>query len=95
VPGGHGIATALLAAAAVAIGVWLVRRPPRTAASAAIVSAWGLLVAIMLISATRFGYLLYPIAYACWAPALRDADYPVARREDSEMISAEAPSPAA
>jgi hypothetical protein len=35
------------------------------------VSACGLLVAILLISATRFGYLLYPVAYACWIPALR------------------------
>lgn len=93
-PAGHQIATALLGVAAVAIGVWLVRRPPRTAERAAIISASGLLIAILLISATRFGYLLYPIAYACWTPVLRDADYPAARLEDSGMTSAEAPSPA-
>ena len=71
VPGGKAIATALLLLAAVAIGGWLLRRPPRTAAAAAIVSAWGLLAAIALIPSTRFGYLLYPVAYAVWAPALR------------------------
>lgn len=71
VPGGGTIATGLLVLAAVAIGVWLVRRPPRDAGQAAAVSAWGLLGAILLIPSTRFGYLLYPVAYACWVPALR------------------------
>jgi Glycosyltransferase family 87 len=71
VPGGKIIATLLLVVAAIAIGLWLLRRPPRTASAAATVSAWGLIVAIMLIPATRFGYLLYPVAYAVWAAALR------------------------
>jgi len=70
-PGGRHIATALLLVAGAVIGVYLIRRPPRTASAAAAVSACGLLVAILLISATRFGYLLYPVAYACWIPALR------------------------
>jgi hypothetical protein len=70
VPDGHAIAIALLLVAGAAIGIWLARRPPRTAASAAAVSAWGLLAAILLMPATRFGYLLYPIAYAVWAAAL-------------------------
>ena len=56
---------------ALSIGVYLIRRPPRTASAAAAVSACGLLVAILLISATRFGYLLYPVAYACWIAAFR------------------------
>ena len=73
VPGGHAIATLALCVGAVWIGVWLVRRPPSTAAAAAAVSAWGLLTAILLIPATRFGYLLYPVAYACWAPAFERA----------------------
>jgi hypothetical protein len=71
VPGGRAIAAGLLAAAAIGIGVWLARRPPRDAAQAALVCATGLLAAILLIPATRFGYLLYPAAYALWAPALR------------------------
>jgi hypothetical protein len=70
VPGGKVIATVLLVLAGVAIGTWLLRRPPRSASAAAIVSAWGLLAAILLIPASRFGYLLYPAAYAVWAAAL-------------------------
>lgn len=70
-PSGKEIATALLVLAAITIGGWLLIRPPRTAAAAAVVSAWGLLAAIALIPASRFGYLLYPAAYAVWAAALR------------------------
>jgi len=70
-PGGHAIAGARLALAGLAIAVWLVRRPPRDAAGAAVVCAIGLLAATLLMPATRFGYLLYPIAYAVWVPALR------------------------
>jgi len=81
VPAGGTIATALLLLAALAIGVWLIRRPPPDAGAAATVSAWGLLVAILLIPATRFGYLLYPAAYAVWAPALRRADRSTADAE--------------
>ncbi|GAA4678257.1 glycosyltransferase 87 family protein [Phytohabitans rumicis] len=70
-PGGRVIAGALLAAAGVAIAVWLARRPPRTAAAATIVCGYGLLAAILLMPSTRFGYLLYPVAFLAWAPALR------------------------
>jgi hypothetical protein len=47
-----------------------VRRPPRTATTAALISGWGMLAAILLLPTTRFGYLLYPIAFLAWAPAL-------------------------
>jgi hypothetical protein len=67
VPGGRAIAGALLVAAAVGLGIWLLRRPPNTAGEAATVCAVGLLLAILLMPATRFGYLLYPAAYAVWA----------------------------
>ncbi|HEY2675193.1 MAG TPA: glycosyltransferase 87 family protein [Rugosimonospora sp.] len=70
-PGGHTIAAALLVLAGLAIAGWLLRHPPRDAGTAALVCAAGLLTAILLMPATRFGYLLYPIAYAVWAPALR------------------------
>lgn len=70
-PGGSSIATGLLILAAIAVTVGLVLRPPRDAGAAAAVAAGGLLVAILLIPSTRFGYLLYPVAYACWSPALR------------------------
>lgn len=70
VPGGRAIATALLLAAGVAIAVGLWRRPPRTAAAASMICAYGLLAAMLLLPSTRFGYLLYPIAFAVWTPAL-------------------------
>jgi len=69
-PGGRFIAIALLATVAVVIGVRLLRRPPRTATTAALISGWGMLAAILLLPTTRFGYLLYPIAFLVWAPAL-------------------------
>jgi hypothetical protein len=67
VPGGPTIALGLLVASGLAIAVWLVRRPMRGAADAALVSAVGLTAAIVLNPTTRFGYLLYPVAYvAAW-----------------------------
>jgi hypothetical protein len=70
-PAGRAIAAGLLVVTGLAIGWWLLRRPPRDAASAALICAVGLLAATLLMPATRFGYLLYPAAYAVWAPALR------------------------
>jgi hypothetical protein len=70
VPGGRVIALTLLLLAGVAIAVHLVVRPPRTVAAAAAVCAVGLLTATLLLPATRFGYLLYPAAFAVWAAAL-------------------------
>ncbi|HEY6593333.1 MAG TPA: glycosyltransferase 87 family protein [Asanoa sp.] len=69
-PGGKIIALGLLAAAALSVAVWLVRRPPRTAGDASLVSGYGLLAMLLLLPSTRFGYLLYPIALFAWAPAL-------------------------
>ena len=78
---GRTIALSLLVAAGLAIGVWLLRRPPKTTGSAALVVALGLTAAIMLIPSTRFGYLLYPAAFAAlwWAlrqPAAEAPDQP-------------------
>jgi hypothetical protein len=70
-PGGRYIAAVLLVAVAAAIGVRLLRHPPRTATGAAVLSGCGLLAAILLMPTTRFGYLLYPAAFLVWAPALR------------------------
>ncbi len=72
IPGGRILAAVLLAAAGLVIAVVLLRRPPRTAAAAAFFCAYGLLAAILLMPSTRFGYLLYPIAFLVWAPALRE-----------------------
>jgi hypothetical protein len=70
VPGGRAIAAALLVATGLVIGWWLLRRPPRDAAAAALICAYGLTAAILLMPSTRFGYLLYPIAYLVWRPVL-------------------------
>ncbi|MDG4834771.1 glycosyltransferase 87 family protein [Solwaraspora sp. WMMD1047] len=75
-PGGRAIAAALLVGTAIAIAVGLARRPPRTAASVALFCGYGLLAAILLMPATRFGYLLYPAALLAWVPALRLATEP-------------------
>ena len=75
-PGGRVIAAALLGAAAIGLAVWLLRRPPATAAAAAAVCAVGMTAAILLLTSTRFGYLLYPAAYTAWVPALRSGRAP-------------------
>jgi Glycosyltransferase family 87 len=69
-PAGRIVAAALLVTVAIAITVRILRRPPRQAGSAALIIGWGLLAAILLMPTTRFGYLLYPVAFLVWAPAL-------------------------
>lgn len=63
-PVGHAASLALLAAAACAITVWLVVRPPRDPADVMLRTATGLGTATILAPATRFGYLVYPLALA-------------------------------
>lgn len=70
-PGGGVAATVLLAGAALAVLVHLLIRPPADAGAAAGRAAAALLLAVLLAPATRFGYLLYPAAYALWVLALR------------------------
>lgn len=65
-PGGHALAVAALALAALAIAVSLAVRPPRTLLAAADRLALGLGLAMCLIPATRFGYLVYPLVLATW-----------------------------
>ena len=79
VPGGRVIAAVLLVAVGAAIGWWLLRRPPRDAAAAALICAYGLTAAILLMPSTRFGYLLYPLAFLVWAAALNPSRRPVTR----------------
>lgn len=70
-PAGHDVSLALLLAGALAIAIWLLRRPPRTAADAALRIAVGLAGAIILAPATRWGYLVDPIVLAGVAIALK------------------------
>lgn len=72
VTGGRTLALGLLVLAGAVIGVYLLLRRPRDVAAVANVCAVGLLVAILLMPATRFGYLLYPVAFAFWAPCLKN-----------------------
>ncbi|WP_372443755.1 glycosyltransferase 87 family protein [Nucisporomicrobium flavum] len=83
VPGGRYVAAGLLVAAGLAIAVLLVRRPPRTAATAALFCGYGLLAAILLMPTTRFGYLLYPLALLAWSPALRRPSPPASTLDDA------------
>ena len=85
VPGGRYVAAGLLVAVGAAIAVRLLRRPPRTAASAALFCGYGLLAAILLMPTTRFGYLLYPIAFLVWAPALSRRTGTSAPRRDPAL----------
>ncbi|MEU8418213.1 glycosyltransferase 87 family protein [Amycolatopsis japonica] len=60
-PVGTAVSFALLGMAAVAILVWLLRRPPATGSDALLRMAVGLVALIMLTPATRYGYLVYPL----------------------------------
>lgn len=61
-PVGHAASLALLGVAACAIAAWLVIRPPRDPAEVMLRTAVGLGTAIILAPATRWGYLVYPLA---------------------------------
>jgi hypothetical protein len=61
-PAGHAVAMGLLAMAACMITAWLVLRPPRTAADGMVRISAGLGAAILLAPASRWGYLVYPVA---------------------------------
>ncbi|WP_430784807.1 glycosyltransferase 87 family protein [Actinoplanes sp. G11-F43] len=81
-PGGRYVAMGLLGLAAAVIGILLLRRPPRTARSAALFCGYGLLTAILLMPTTRFGYLLYPAALVFFALALsKDTASSAAQRD--------------
>jgi len=73
---GHRAALALLAAAAIAVLAWVLWRPPRNPAEAADRAALGLVIAMLLMPATRFGYLVYPLVLAGTAMALRSPAAP-------------------
>ncbi|MFC4066813.1 glycosyltransferase family 87 protein [Actinoplanes subglobosus] len=84
-PAGRYIASGLLILAAAVIGFLLLRRPPRTATSAALFCGYGLLTAILLMPTTRFGYLLYPAALLLFAPALSKDTGSSAPRHDTAL----------
>ncbi|WP_328750774.1 glycosyltransferase 87 family protein [Streptomyces sp. NBC_00285] len=89
VPGGSVLATVALVAAALGMALSLLIRPPRTVRAAADRLAVGLGLAICLMPATRFGYLVLPLVLAAWfrlpwSPAVRRASaYSVAPPADA------------
>jgi hypothetical protein len=58
---GKTIAYVLLGLTALAIAIWIVRRPPVTGSDALLRIAVGLGALILLTPATRYGYLVYPL----------------------------------
>ena len=66
-PGGHLAAIVLLALSGLATALSLVIAPPATPASAAVRIAIGLTALFALGPASRWGYLVYPIALCAWA----------------------------
>jgi Glycosyltransferase family 87 len=63
---GHWAAIALVALAGLAVGAWLVARPPATVRAAVWLLAVGLTVLFLLAPATRAGYFMYPLGLAVW-----------------------------
>lgn len=90
-PHGKAVAVALIALSALAVGVSLLVRPPRNVVAAGDRLAFGLLLAILLLPATRAGYAVYPVALRVW-PRLA-----VARRRPtgarSHAVGAPTPAP--
>jgi hypothetical protein len=86
-PFGHAASLALLAVAACAITVWLVVRPPRDPADVMLRTATGLGTAIILAPATRFGYLVYPLALAGAMLAFSAASPKAARKEGTRTAA--------
>jgi hypothetical protein len=83
-PAGHALALVLLGLAAVALTVWLVARPPLTGSDAMMKAAIGLGAAIVLVPASRYGYLVYPLVL--WGAAMAFA---VAERAASRPATAD------
>jgi uncharacterized membrane protein len=71
---GHAADLAMIAAAALAFGIWLLVRPPRTLQGAGWRLVLGLTVLFLLAPASRVGYFTYPCGLAAWLLMLRAGD---------------------
>jgi hypothetical protein len=90
-PAGHTIALLLLLIAGGAMTAWLAVRPPRTGADAMLRIAVGLAAAILLAPATRWGYLVYPVAMLGAMIAFR-AVAEQRHEQDARVIASAGPS---
>jgi len=84
---GKAIAFVVLGAAAVAVLVWLVRRPPTTGSDALLRTAVGLGAAILLSPATRYGYLVYPLVLLGAMLVFRGAETPRVEPEPESTMT--------
>lgn len=85
-PAGHALALVLLGLTAVALTVWLFAKPPSTGSDAMLKAAIGLGAAILLVPASRYGYLVYPLVL--WGAAMAFA---VAERAASRTATSRDP----
>ncbi|MFG3403893.1 hypothetical protein [Streptomyces sp. NPDC048142] len=89
VPGGRTLALLLLGVSALLLAVSLLVRPPATAAAAATRLALGLLLAIVFMPATRFGYLVHPLVLTVCALAWQEPVHPLRVRERVRELARE------
>jgi hypothetical protein len=68
---GNTIVVVLLVLAAVAVGLSLVFRPPRSVARSVVLLAGAMTLMFLLAPSTRFGYFIYPATLAIWLFAVR------------------------
>jgi len=93
---GNAVVVVLLVLAAVAVGLSLVLRPPRSVTRAVVLLAGAMTLMFVLAPSTRFGYFIYPATLAIWlfavragrladdGPAMRDPGEPPARLRTSQ-----------
>jgi hypothetical protein len=74
---GHVLSVGLLLAAALAIAISLVIRPPRDVRAAVLRLAAGLALMFLLGPDVRFGYFIYPLGLLGWLALTRPADWHV------------------
>lgn len=82
---GKTAAFVLLGVAAISMGAWLLRRPPRLCSDALLRTAVGLGAFTLLTPATRYGYLLYPAVLFGAMLIFREAE------QDSERAASSTP----
>jgi hypothetical protein len=71
---GNAIVVVLLVLAAVAVGLSLVFRPPRSVTRAVVLLAGAMTLMFLLAPSTRFGYFIYPATLAIWLFAVHGGE---------------------
>jgi hypothetical protein len=71
---GNTVVVVLLVLAAVAVGLSLVFRPPRSVTRAVVLLAGAMTLMFLLAPSTRFGYFIYPATLAIWLFAVHGGE---------------------